>query len=133
MFVTYSPNGSKPQVWRHSPHDMLSAEQDMVEKHAGTTFAAWTVDVIQGSARARRVLLWLLLRREHRGIRFIDVDFRWSELAVEPSKQELAATRKAMAGSDEPEASRLIASIDAAINDAPDDPDADPNLPPYAA
>jgi hypothetical protein len=125
MFVTYTPEGDKGQTWAHHPDEMRSLEQDLVEKYAGTSFSQWTKDVLSGGAKARRVLLWLLLRKEHRGLKFGDVDFAWSELVVEPSRQELLASREQLADAPEdPQIAATIAAIDASLADAPDDPDA---------
>jgi hypothetical protein len=131
MFVTYTPEDDEGQTWRHIPHEMRAREQDLVETHAGTSFAQWTLDVLQGNAKARRVLLWLLLRREHPRVKLADVDFAWSELVVQQSRQELEVLTSRLGDTDDPKVPQMIERALTEIATAPDDPDAVPNRLPY--
>jgi hypothetical protein len=71
----------------------MSAEREIIERRFDGTYGAWTKAVIEGSSLARRILLWMLLKRTHPTTRYDDVDFAWDELRVEYSRQELAEIR----------------------------------------
>lgn len=94
MFVTYRPEGSdEPQEWVVYPLRMRVSEQEAIERASGMSFGAWTLAVQSGSSTARRVLLWILMRREHPVVKLADVDFAWDELDVENCREEMVAMR----------------------------------------
>lgn len=102
MFVTYRPDGQKPQVFEFRPGRVLSSHAMMIEKRyakaLGEKSATWDqfkAAVMSGSSVARRVLLWHLLSRTHPTVRFEDTpDFYEGELLVEHSKEELSEMRE---------------------------------------
>lgn len=89
MIVTYRPADGDEQTWTYEPRRMLCAERELAEKESGRDWSAFTVGVLQGNSRCRRVLLWLLQRRDHRSIRLADVEFAWDELEIGFTVQEL--------------------------------------------
>lgn len=95
--VTYKPKNSIKEAhraWDFDPSDMLQSQAEMVEKRYGGRFSDWVKSVQAGEARARRVLLWHLLRLEHHTLRMEDVpDFRMGELEVEYSISDLQKLR----------------------------------------
>jgi lipase chaperone LimK len=66
----------------------MSPERELIEKLTGKLYAEWTQEVMRGGSRARRVLLYIMLKRQHPALRFDDVDFAWDELTLQQSKQE---------------------------------------------
>lgn len=98
MLVTYKPEGSEPQTWTWTPGRVLVSECAIVEKVYGKPWEAFAAEVQQGSARARRVLLWHLHRRAHPMLRFEDaVDFYADQLTVDYDAGELRAMRDGLA------------------------------------
>lgn len=98
MFVTYTPDGDQDQAqrWEFKPGRVKISRSQMIEKRYSTlvgeasTYEEWKGAVLQGSAAARRVLLWHLLNLEHATLRIEDVDPMQDELLVEQSSVELA-------------------------------------------
>lgn len=94
MRVTYSPeDGNEPQSWDFNPNRVRSTEQVIVEKQYGGTWLEFKTGVMSGSAHARRVLLWHLIRREHPAHNFRDTpDFFDDELTIEQNLAEVTAS-----------------------------------------
>jgi hypothetical protein len=104
MFVTYRPEGSEPEVYEFRPGRVRSMQAAMIEKRfaklIGEKSATWDqfkIAVLQGSASARRVLLWHLQSLAHPTLRIEDLpDFYEEELLVEHSKSELEEMRESL-------------------------------------
>ncbi len=90
MDVTFKPEGQEPQVWGFNSGRVRAVEAEQIEARSGMKYEEWVVAVQQGSARARRVLLWHLIRRDHPKVRFEDTpDFFMDELEIEYDAAEL--------------------------------------------
>jgi hypothetical protein len=122
VFVTYTPEKGDRLEFTVYPLRMRSSEQEAIERASGMTFGAWTQAVQGGSSTARRVLLWVLLRREHKALRLDDVDFAWDELLVENSAEELAALRAELVSKGE-DSRDLLTKLDGEIASAKSDPE----------
>jgi hypothetical protein len=121
MKVTYTAGPDDIQVWEFDPDDVWQAQAEMVEKRYGKVWDAFLVDVRQGSARARRVLLWHLQRQVHHTLRLEDVpDFKMGAVKVEHSVDELVRIRERVAKSSlsEEDKEGLLAAFDVEISDA---------------
>ena len=118
MKVTYSPEDGDEQVFDYNPNKLLSAEREALEKRTGMSFQQFTMGVLRGHSLCRRALLHVLLKRQHPGISYDDVDFCWDELTVEMTKGEitLAAERLREKGEDDV-AEAMLKGYD----EAPDD------------
>lgn len=89
MLLVYKPDGTdEPQVFPYNPRKLMSVERELIEKISGKLYAEWSQDVVRGGSRARRVLLYIMLKRQHPTIKYDDVDFAWDELTLQQSKQE---------------------------------------------
>ena len=91
--VTYT-GGDAPQHWTFDPDAVPVDEAERIEAAMGSgrTYGEFTRDLISGTARSRRVLLWHLMQRDHPGARimFSDVPvFTMGELVVELGTAEL--------------------------------------------
>lgn len=124
MHITYAPEdqpAEAAQRWEFDPGRVRSVEAEMIEKRYGQNFDTWRNDVRAGSARARRVLLWHLLRRKHHTLRFEDVpDFLMAELVVEHSVAELLELKARIdkANLDEETRTQVATALDVEISDA---------------
>jgi len=87
--VTYTPEDGEPQVFDYNPNRLMSVEREALEKVTGRSFNEFAMGVLKGNALCRRALLHVLLKRQHPGIRFDDVDFLWDELTVEMTQGEI--------------------------------------------
>ncbi|WP_431997791.1 hypothetical protein [Streptomyces fungicidicus] len=119
MKVKYSPEDGDEQVFDYNPNKLMSVEREALEKRTGMNFGAFAMGVLRGNALCRRALLHVLLKRQHPGIAFDDVDFCWDELTVEMTKGEitLAVERLREKGGDEDLAEAMLKGYD----EAPDD------------
>ncbi|MFF0469328.1 hypothetical protein ACFYPX_18090 [Micromonospora zamorensis] len=121
MHVTYTPEGGTAQRWDFNPGRVRAAEAELIEKRYGKAWDQFRADVQTGSMKARRVLLWHLLRREHHTLRFEDVpDFYTDELLVEHSVDELTLMREKLAQADLPDGDRdqMLAMLDIELAEA---------------
>ncbi|WP_433232410.1 hypothetical protein ACQP2H_10550 [Micromonospora sp. CA-248260] len=124
MIVTYTPEGDAAQEWEFSTGRIKASEAEILQKRFGGTWDEFKVGVLKGDVRARRVMLWHCLRRDHHTLRFEDMpDFYDSELELEFTKSELEGIRAQVAtagGLAEEERESTLAALDAQIADAPD-------------
>lgn len=122
MLVTYTPeDGSEPQTWTWTPGRTRVSEAAIVEKVHGKSWEMFAAEVQQGSAAARRVLLWHLQRRAHPMLRFEDApDFYADELVIEYDATELRAMRDGVATAPLTTAERevALAALDREIAEA---------------
>lgn len=91
MRATHKPeDGSPERVWDFNPNRVRVSEQVIVEKQFGGTWLEFKMGVMSGSAAARRVLLWHLIRREHPAHSFRDTpDFFDDEFVIEQTLAEI--------------------------------------------
>lgn len=121
MLVTYTPTDGEPQSWTWTPGRVLVSEAAIVEKVYGKSWEMFAAEVQQGSAQARRVLLWHLQRRAHPLLKFEDApDFYADELMIEYDAAELRALRDGLASAPLTAAERemALASIEREIAEA---------------
>src|SRR5262245_9669633 len=96
MIVRYSPDGGPAQTWEWDANRVRSRAAEDIERLYGGRWQAFPTDVLMGSMRARRILLWHLMRLEHPTVRLDDIDFAAGELVVDFSDSELADVRAAV-------------------------------------
>lgn len=123
MLVTYKPEDNPEDVksWVFKPGRVRQSEAAVIEKVYGQNWDQFCAEAQAGSIRARRVLLWHLMRRDHPVLRFEDVpDIYTDELLVEHSVEELRVVRERVEKSGLSEADREMALgvIDGQIADA---------------
>jgi hypothetical protein len=94
MHVTYKPEDGDQVEWEFVPGRVRSSEMENMEGQFGGPWDELILGVQSGSVRARRVMLWHLIRRDHPTLRFADVpDFFADELLVQFSSKELGPMR----------------------------------------
>lgn len=125
MWVTYRPEDQPEdavQRWEFDPGRVRTSEAELIEKRYGANWDTWLNDVRSGSAKARRVLLWHLLRREHARLRYEDTpDFYMEELLVEHSVVELLELKDRLSKvklDDESAREQMATALDIEITDA---------------
>lgn len=125
MYLVYRPEGAEePQRFKYLPRRLMSGDREMLERRTDRNYSEFTKDVVAGNSLCRRALLFMFLRREHKGLRFEDVDFAWDELELEYSKGELQQMREAVAeGATGAEGARMLEAIDKQIDEAFDEAD----------
>lgn len=118
MHVTYAPKSTADgdrQEWDVDLTDLRQSEAERIEREAGMTVDEFDQAVLAGNSRARKVLLWHLMREQHPKLSMRDVpDFRRSELELELSRVELERLREGLADAPIPEDQRaqMMAALD---------------------
>lgn len=119
MIVTYTPDGGEPQRFRFDPKIVMSGEAEAIEKRAESTWDEFQKAIMSGSIRARRVLLWHLLKKTHPPLRFDDVTFRAGDVELEYERHELEDLRAQILKRDkmvsDEDRDRALTAIDAQL------------------
>lgn len=97
MFVEYDPeDGTGKQTWTFDPDDVMQSDAEGIEKAYGQSWEVWLHGLRTREAKARRVLLWQMLREKHREaggrikLRYEDTpDFRMRQVVVHMSSDEM--------------------------------------------
>ena len=117
--VTYT-GGDAPQHWLFDPDDVTVTEGEHIEAAmgAGQSYDDFVRGLIDRKVRARRVLLWHLLRRDHGAgsLMFSDVpDFKMGQMTIDMGTAELTVLRQQIEDNDRipPERkNRAIAAVE---------------------
>jgi hypothetical protein len=119
MWVTFTPEGGDKRDWHFVADDVWEDDAEAIEKAAGVAWDQWRNELRRGASRARRSLLWHLLRQDHPGLRFEDLQrYRKGELVVEFDVAELQVMRQNFLDSPrltEDERHDLVADVDKEI------------------
>jgi hypothetical protein len=91
--IVYAPTDGDKHEWTWKPREMDSFEVEALEESSGWDYPEFLQRFMAGSTRARRSLLWVLLRRDHPRLRFEQVRFTYAELLDEFDDEEVAAAQ----------------------------------------
>lgn len=110
MLVTYRPedNADGAKEWEFDPDRVRQSDAEMIEKRSGMpSWTKWVEAIQAGSASARRVLLWYLMRVDHHTLRLEDVpDFYMGEVEIDYSLRDLQKLRGQVTDSSMDDASK---------------------------
>jgi hypothetical protein len=90
MLLIYQPRGEEPQRFDFQPLELLASEAELIEEEGGgfwDTYPEFGEKFFTGSIRARRVLLWIFLRRTRPDLELSDVEFRIEEFRAAEDEQ----------------------------------------------
>lgn len=124
MHVTYKPEDQPEdavQRWEFDPGRVRQSDAEIVEKRYGQHWDAFRAGLLTGDSKARRVLLWHLLRRDHHTLRYEDTpDFLMGELIVEQGLDELLQLKERVAKAAIPDEQReqVEVALDIEISEA---------------
>lgn len=133
MWVEYKPEDPATSGdggrWQFDPARVLGAHAEMIERRFGGTWEQFSVAVMRGSIKARRILLWYFRMRAHPGYRLEELpEFYTGELVVSFDVAELRRMRadaeKADWDSDE-EKEQTFTAIDKMLTEAISDEQAE--------
>ena len=98
MRVIYTPTDGDRQEWTYRHGKVRASEAEMCERRLeGVKWDGFEAAILQGAARARRVLLWHLLRLAHPALKWDDTpDFFMSELVIEMDLEDSRSYRERM-------------------------------------
>ncbi|HEV2778696.1 MAG TPA: hypothetical protein VGX25_04775 [Actinophytocola sp.] len=98
MLVTYTPADGDEQRWEFHAGEVLAADAEAIERAFADTWDSWVMAVLKGGMRARRVLVWHLIKTQHPSLLFADTpNFRVDEVKVEYDRDELQKIRDSVA------------------------------------
>lgn len=120
MRITYSPADGDVQQWDFTPDEVRQSEAEVVEKRYGRNWDSFVSDVRAGNAKARRVLLWHLIRRDHHTLRYEDTpDFAMGEVKAEHTLEELVTIREKVQKANLPDEDReqILTALDIEITE----------------
>lgn len=93
MKIIYTPADGDEQTWDWDPKMVRAKDAELIETKADATWDEFQMQLLGGRMRARRVLLWFLLRRDHLSLKLDDVDFAAGEVKAEHTIDELQELR----------------------------------------
>lgn len=82
MKFIYQPEGAQAQEWPFQPGKLLSPESEAIEKVTGLYLPAWQEAVAEGSQRAMRAFLWVMLKRQQSTLKFDQLQVAADEMEV---------------------------------------------------
>jgi hypothetical protein len=121
VLLIYKPEGADERRWTFSPDQLMSSEAEALENVTGMTYEEIGQALIKGSAKARRALLWVYLKREDPTLRHAQVDPPVGSVGVDYEQHELVAIRDKLAeDTDMSDADRTaaLAQLDSLITDS---------------
>lgn len=121
MLVTYTPEDGDAQSWEFKPGRVRASEAEVIERRYGGTWDEFTAGVTAGNMRARRALLWALLRRDHATLRFEDTpDFYADEMTVQFTVAELTDIREKLSAAkvDPDKREQMLSALDVELTEA---------------
>lgn len=96
MKIIYTPADGDEQRWDWDPKAVRAKDAELIETKADATWDEFQMQLLSGRMRARRVLLWFLLRKAHPTLKLDDVDFAAGELKAEHTVAELQELREGL-------------------------------------
>jgi hypothetical protein len=112
--ITYTPPNEPPRTFEieELEDDLSALEAELIEEAGGQqwgSYLEWSTQMIAGSMRACRVLLWVLLRRENPNLQLDTLNYPLSALQFDvDAEEDLNVTPPAEPeGKDEPVASDI--------------------------
>jgi hypothetical protein len=99
MILTYYADNKDPQVFDFSPRLLETPDSEALESVGGDawdTYEQFAELFFKGSLRARRAVLWIMLRKTDPHLRFQDVSFRTEQVTLGYSPAEEAMLLDAM-------------------------------------
>jgi hypothetical protein len=125
MKVEYTPGEGDVQEFSFVPDDVPQSQAEMVEKRYGKSWDDFLQDVRGGNAKARKVLLWHLLRQTHHTLRFEDTpDFKMGSVKVSFDVEELSVIRERVlkANLSEEDREAVLTALDIDLTEAMGEP-----------
>lgn len=102
MNITFKSEKFGDHEWRDfKPQKMPTTDAESIESVTSMTFVEWGQALMNGSTICGRALVWVLLRRENRGLRFKEVVYPIDAFKVELDDEEKTKLREALAKDDD--------------------------------
>jgi hypothetical protein len=85
VLVIYQPVDGERQEFEYHPNELLSFDAEAIEDVGGPTWGTYEEfgeKLIGGNLKARRAVLWVMLRRQNPRLRFVDLVVRADEVKI---------------------------------------------------
>ncbi len=136
MIIKFTPVEGDTREYQFKPKKLMSPEAEAIERIVGKPYAEAVQAVMQGSALARRALVYTLEKRAHPTLKWPDFVFPFDAVEVEFDAEELAEIRAGVESapglSDEERAEALadLAALEESAPEAPkaSEPSGDPSI-----
>jgi hypothetical protein len=92
MLVIYEPVDGERQEFEYHPNELLSFDSEAIEDVGGPTWADYEEfgeRLSSGNLKARRAILWIMLRRQNPKLRFSDLVVRVDEVNIDADADDL--------------------------------------------
>ncbi len=93
MIIKFTPVEGDTREYQFKPKKLMSPEAEAIERIVGKPYAEAVQAVMQGSALARRALIYTLEKRAHPSLKWTDFTFPFDAVEVEFDAEELAEIR----------------------------------------
>lgn len=123
MIITFTPTDSERRVYEFDPNKLMSVEAELVEKKVGKPYGQAVTDIMQGSALARRALVFVLEKRTHPTLNWDAFDFPFDAVEFEFDRDELTDMRARVEASpliSDEDRTQALAQLDQLIAEAPE-------------
>lgn len=131
MILTFNPGEGEARSWPVQLDKIMQPEAELIERRTGMTWDEFGGKLAQGSALARRALVYVLEKRTHPTLAWesFGADFPVGAISLEYDRDEMA---QIIAGMDEAmpdgaEKDAALAQLRALAEDAPEAPKAVPS------
>lgn len=133
MIVTFTPVEGEKRTWEFRADKIMQPEAELIERRTGMTYDQFTQAIVQGSALARRALVFVFEKRVHPTLSWDAFgDFPVTAIQVDYDRDEMAEILKQVRespGLTDEERAGVVAALEAAALEAPEPPKApEPNV-----
>jgi hypothetical protein len=109
MLLVFSPEDGGKQEFVFNPFELLSIEAELVEELGPwDSYDEFLLRLRKGNVRAKRALLWIMLKRQNPRLRFPELVVKVNELDLQPDQDEIRAALDSGNLTDEERADALI-------------------------
>lgn len=126
MLLIYTPESGERREWQFQPYEAWSFETELVESVGGQMWISWDgfLSLLRvDNTKAKRALLWVMLRRDKPDLRFVDLVTKAKEITIGLDVDERADLRRRL---DDPEETWTQAERELAEDALSEYPDYEP-------
>lgn len=137
MFIKYTPAEGEQQQFYFQLAKLMTVEAEKIEEVTGWSFDDFQTQLMKGFVKARRVLLWILLKRQHPTMKLADINVPVDAITVEFDRDEFDSMLEQLgkaqdAEPDNAEIERVIVQFAKLRADAPEPQDGPKGEPPVS-
>jgi hypothetical protein len=102
MNITFESEQFGKHEWNEfKPGKIPTTDAEDIEKVTGMTFVEWGQALMNGNTICGRALVWILLRRQNRGLRFREISYPLDALEIGLDEDEKKRLREELMKNDD--------------------------------